>query len=60
MLVMCIMKRDVKTLIELICDEQTRMIRKDSLSYDTYRYRYLENLKVRLKSLKDVMENQYE
>ena len=40
-----------KTIIELICKEQTEMIVKDHLQYDSDRYRLLEELKVKIKDI---------
>ena len=42
-------KRDVDMLVELICNEQTHMIRKDPSSYTSEKYKYLEGLKTKLK-----------
>ena len=40
-----------KTIIELICKEQTEMIVEDHLQYDSDRYRLLEELKVKIKDM---------
>lgn len=44
-------KEDKKLLIELICDEQTRMIVKDHTKYESNRYKHLEELKVKIKDM---------
>ena len=44
-------KNEKKILIELICEEQTRMIVKDHNLYDSPRYIKLENLKVKIKDM---------
>lgn len=44
-------KEERKILIELICDEQTRMIIKDCTRYKTEKYRKLEKLKVKIKDM---------
>jgi len=41
-----------KTLIELICAEQTHMIVKDNTSYTSDRYMFLEQLKVKIKDMR--------
>ena len=46
-----ISKREKKMLIELICNEQTRMIVEDHTQYDSDRYRDLEILKVKIKDM---------
>ena len=40
-----------KLLIDLICKEQTEMIVKDHLQYDSDRYKALEELKVKIKDI---------
>lgn len=42
-------QKDRTILIELICDEQTKMIQEDDSAYSSERYIYLEGLKVKLK-----------
>lgn len=42
-------KEERKLLIELICNEQMKMIVKDVESYNTKKYARLEKLKVRIK-----------
>ena len=44
-------ENEKKLLVELICNEQTHMIVKDHTSYDTYEYKELEALKVKVKYL---------
>lgn len=44
-------KEDKKLLIELLCNEQTKMIVKDHTKYESGRYRHLEELKVRIKDM---------
>lgn len=46
-----ISKREKKMLIELICDEQTRMIVEDHTQYDSNRYKDLETLKIKIKDI---------
>lgn len=46
-------KEEKKMLIELICNEQTRMIVKDHTKYESSRYKQLEKLKVTIKDLKE-------
>ena len=46
-----ISKSEKKILIELICNEQTRMIIEDHTQYDSDRYRDLETLKIRIKDM---------
>lgn len=45
-------KEEKKTLIELICNEQTHMIIKDHTKYDSEKYKKLEELKVKIKDIK--------
>lgn len=42
---------EIKLLVELICNEQTHMLMKDSKKYDTEKYKKLEELKVKIKDL---------
>lgn len=44
-------REDKKLLIELICNEQTKMIVKDHTKYESNKYKYLEELKVRIKNM---------
>lgn len=44
-------KDDKKTIIELICDKQTQIIVKDHNKYDSYKYKHLEALKIRIKDM---------
>ena len=44
-------KEDKKMLIELICDEQTRMIVKDHTKYLSKKYKNLEVLKIKIKEI---------
>lgn len=44
-------KEDKKLLIELICNEQTKMIVKDHMKYESDRYKHLEELKVKIKDM---------
>ncbi len=44
-------KEEKKLLIELICNEQTKMIVKDHNLYDSPRYIKLESLKVKIKDM---------
>ena len=44
-------KEDKKMLIELICDEQTRMIVKDHTEYHSKKYKNLEVLKIKIKEI---------
>lgn len=46
-----ISKREKKILIELICNEQTRMIVDDHTQYDSARYKDLETLKIKIKDM---------
>ena len=46
-----ISKREKKMLIELICDEQTRMIVEDHTQYGSDRYKDLETLKIKIKDM---------
>ena len=46
---MILNKEEKKTLIELICNEQTHMIVKDHTKYDSQKYKKLEELKVKIK-----------
>ena len=42
-------KEEKKLIIELICNEQTHMIIKDSSKYSSDKYKKLEELKVKIK-----------
>ena len=42
-------KEEKKLIIELICNEQTHMIIKDSTKYESDKYVRLEELKVKIK-----------
>lgn len=42
-------KEEKKMIIELICNEQTHMIIKDSSKYSSDKYKKLEELKVKIK-----------
>ena len=44
-------KREKKMLIELICNEQTRMIVEDHTQYGSDRYKDLETLKIKIKDM---------
>lgn len=44
-------KKEKDILIELICNEQTHMIRKDHTRYDTNKYKELEVLKIKIKNM---------
>lgn len=44
-------EKEKNMLIELICNEQTYMIRKDHTRYDTDKYKELEALKVKIKDM---------
>ena len=44
-------KEEKKILIELICNEQTHMIVKDHTTYDSDKYKKLEELKVKIKDM---------
>ena len=44
-------EKEKDILIELICNEQTHMIRKDHTKYDTDEYKDLEALKIKIKNL---------
>ena len=46
---MTLNKEEKKALIELICNEQTHMIVKDHTKYDSYKYKKLEELKIKIK-----------
>ena len=48
---MTLNKEEKKILIELICNEQTHMIVKNHTKYDSQKYKKLEELKVKIKSL---------
>ncbi len=42
-------KEEKKLILELICNEQIRMIMKDASKYDSKRYKSLEKMKVMIK-----------
>ena len=44
-------KDDKRTIIELICNEQTRMIVKDNTKYESDKYKKLEHLKIKVKDM---------
>lgn len=44
-------KDDKKTIIELICNEQTHMIIKDHTKYESEKYKKLEKLKIKIKDI---------
>lgn len=44
-------KEDKKLLIELICNEQTKMIVKDHTKYESDRYTHLEKMKIMIKDM---------
>ena len=44
-------KKEKKVIIELICNEQTRMIIKDHTKYESEKYKKLEELKVKIKDM---------
>lgn len=44
-------KEEKKMLVELICNEQTHMIIKDSSKYSSDKYKKLEQLKVIIKDM---------
>ena len=44
-------KEERKLLIELICNEQTHMIIKDHIKYESDKYKKLEELKVKIKDM---------
>lgn len=46
-------KEDRRLLIELICNEQTKMIIKDNTKYDSGRYKHLEELKIKIKDFEE-------
>ena len=46
-----LLKDEKKILIELICNEQTRMIIKNNSKYESPRYKNLEKLKVKIKDM---------
>ena len=46
---MILNKEGKKSIIELICNEQTHMIIKDHNKYDSDKYKKLEELKVKIK-----------
>lgn len=44
-------KDDKKTIIELICNEQTHIIIKDHTKYESEKYKKLEKLKIKIKDM---------
>ena len=48
---MILTNKEKRTLIELICDKQTHMIMKHPESYKSDKYKYLEELKIKIKDL---------
>lgn len=44
-------KKEIKMLIELICNEQTHMIVKDHTKYESDKYKDLEALKIKIKDM---------
>jgi len=42
-------KQEKRIIIELICNEQTHMIIKDSSKYSSSKYKELEKLKIKIK-----------
>lgn len=44
-------KHERKTLISLICNEQTHMIVKDHTKYESEEYKILEALKIKIKDM---------
>ena len=50
---MILSKSERKMIIELICNEQTHMIIKDSEKYTSEKYKKLEELKVKIKDFKE-------
>ena len=46
-----IAKEEKKTLIELICNQQTHMLITDHTNYESEKYVKLEELKVKIKDL---------
>lgn len=44
-------KEEKRLLLELICNEQTRMIIKDNTKYKSEKYRELEKLKIKVKDI---------
>lgn len=42
-------KQEKRIIIELICNEQTHMIIKDSSKYSSEKYKELEKLKIKIK-----------
>ena len=47
----CLTVKDKKLLLDLICNEQVRMIVKDSNNYMSDRYIHLEKLKINVKDM---------
>lgn len=48
---MILNREEKKLLLEIICDEQIRMIVKDHTRYESDRYNKLEELKVKIKDM---------
>lgn len=44
-------KEEKKLLVELICDEQSKMIINNHTNYKSDRYKILEDLKIKIKKL---------
>lgn len=44
-------KKEKATIIELICNEQIRMIVKDYTKYESDKYKLLERVKVKIKDM---------
>lgn len=44
-------KKEKKKLIELLCDEQVRIIVKDHTMYESKTYQQLEALKIKIKDM---------
>lgn len=44
-------KEEKRLLLELICNEQTRMIIKDNTKYKSEKYKELEKLKIKVKDI---------
>ena len=50
---LCMTNKEKKILIELICNEQTHMIMKHPESYESAKYKKLEQLKIKIKDLEE-------
>lgn len=46
-----------KLLIEIICDEQSKMIINNHTSYESDRYKMLEHIKVKIKNMEGINES---